>query len=1372
MALDLRRDCSFSGPALPEPFVKFELEKQLKKHKLLHKRTGGEGKQLQASWDVYRRKLRALGEHGGERRVANHVLDPLVERLGYSSLAREKTIITREGAEDGGWLLEDADGNKLRAWTVALGTDLDAPSRRGRAYRFSPGRAAQRVLLAQGERIGLLTDGEELRLLICDPARPESHISIRLDRAGGWRAATSVPDSYRLLLALASPDGVKAVPGLTEAARLAQSAVTDKLRLQARRAIERFVQGILDDPENAEIRSSWEDLDEIAKSLWREGLITVYRLLFIFKLESSDDPAQAFSFASTSLWRNTYSPNTALAPLVREALDRGVNTGGMLELGLRTLWRLFANGMSSSELEIKALGGMLFRAETTPLLDGLIWGEQSVAELLDHLLWTPGDSRDERERVHYGALDVEDLGRVYEALLELEPGITTEPMCRLRRAKLEVVVPIHQGTPYRGGNTSTSNNTKVQFIEEIPAGHFFLRVGLGRKASGSYYTPHPFVRFLVQETLGPQLEERSPKQDPQPGHILDFKVLDPAMGSGHFLVEACRYLGEALYEACRLCDELAVEAEEQAEKTEGSQREVLLARAVGLRKRVEDLPDPENELLAYLPSRAAEGEESGLSQRMAEAMCRRLVAVHCVYGVDKNPLAVELAKLTLWLESYSEGLPLTFMDHRLVCGDSLTGPFFEHVLSYPSSGEKLDDLFAQGLIERLRTIVATTLAYVLDLEASVGTDFADLERKRVAKKKFDEALAPLETLSAAWSGGVMLGDECDDAGYLALAQAVAKGNDCGEVLAKWPRLQKMVTVGNDAIAFHLTFPEVFQDVQSGGSGFDAVIGNPPWEGIDTSNKEFFAGFDISILDVRTSDEEAEITSKLLAQPDIAQQRRAYDFAVAAYKNTARKYFSEVNQGAERASGATPDLYQCFIERSYQVLSNGGWMGVVVPSAFHANEGAAGLRRLMLERMEMQFCFSFENRKKLFEIDSRQKFAILAARKEPSGTHRFQCAFYLQDLEWLFDFNSRSELLEYTPRFISQTTPGLGNFLELRSGDVVPVAEQMYSRRDEWFGEFRRRLGVSLTEELHKSKNKWRLELTSDVVDSDSDDPRVLAIGNRLRQRGYLPLHEGKTFNQYTDMWDLRPEFCVSLERMNGKEARVSACRFFRLAFRTVASSTNERTSIFTILPPGVLLSHSAHPESAPESRSTASALMVAALCNTHAFDWLLRQQVAANVTFNFLDAVPIPKLNQVRRFLAHLALRLTCNHAGYSPLWIEQLGDKWREQKPLHTWPVLDGNGHRWAVWGAIDAVVADAYGLDRSKYGEVLSSFSHKSYPNAPEACLTAFDELKVIGLDSFTMKYDPYSDIPFCDDLPEPVIDLRVPSDQESVQPEIGLL
>jgi hypothetical protein len=124
--------------------------------------------------------------------------------------------------------------------------------------------------------------------------------------------------------------------------------------------------------------------------------------------------------------------------------------------------------------------------------------------------------------------------------------------------------------------------------------------------------------------------------------------------------------------------------------------------------------------------------------------------------------------------------------------------------------------------------------------------------------------------------------------------------------------------------------------------------------------------------------------------------------------------------------------------------------------------------------------------------------------------------------------------------------------------------------------------------------------------------------------------------------------------------------------------------------------------------------------------------------------------------LAHSALRLTCNHAGYAPLWREQLGDAWRETKPPFTWPVLGTDDERWEVRAAIDAVVADAYGLNRDQYAHVLSTFSHKSYPKAPSLCLAKFDELKRSGLDTFTRKYDPYHDIPLIETLPQPVIEL----------------
>ena len=432
MPLNLLDHCEFNGPALPEPFVRFELEKELGRLDLLPKTTGDEGKKLQLSWDVYRRKLRELDIRGGPLRVRHCVLDALVERLGFARSESAPEVETREGREEGGYVLTSADGStRLRTWTTEFDEDLDAPARRGAAYRFSHLRIAQRVLLAAGERIGLLTNGVQLRVLISDPARPDSEIVIPIDSA--WKRNRDVPDSFRLVLALCQPKGVIAVPDLVDKARLQQARVTKDLRLQARRAVEHFVQEVLDHPANSAVLSQYEDREKLAKSLWHEGLVLVYRLLFILKLESTDDPARSFSFASSSLWRNTFSPGVALAVRVRDVLDRGEETGRFLEDALRRLFEMFSKGLECSELHIKPLGGALFGPEAAPLLDNpaLTWGERAVAFLLDQLLWTqPKRGGITRQRVHYGALDVEDLGRVYEALLELEAGIATERLCR------------------------------------------------------------------------------------------------------------------------------------------------------------------------------------------------------------------------------------------------------------------------------------------------------------------------------------------------------------------------------------------------------------------------------------------------------------------------------------------------------------------------------------------------------------------------------------------------------------------------------------------------------------------------------------------------------------------------------------------------------------------------------------------------------------------------------------------------------------------------------------------------------------------------------------------------------------------------------
>jgi hypothetical protein len=846
-------------------------------------------------------------------------------------------------------------------------------------------------------------------------------------------------------------------------------------------------------------------------------------------------------------------------------------------------------------------------------------------------------------------------------------------------------------------------------------------------------------------------------------------VLDPAMGSGHFLVGACRYLGDKLYEACRLCDELARAQREKAEATpDPVVKAALFAEADAMLQRVADLPDPNDELLAYLPSRVAEGAESALSQSRAEAMCRRLVAVHCLYGVDKNPLAVELARLALWLESYAEGLPLTFLDHRLVCGDSLTGPFVAQLATMPGGAVPMDIALVGPLTERLLAgRMADALTEVSALEAGVGKDLAEVERKRAAKERLDAALAPFRVLASVWSGGVMLGKEgSDDLGYTALmALAVQSEADpmpaMEALLRERAKLREMHTLGRDAVSYDLSFPEVFWPKGYVGerAGFDAVLGNPPWDALQPLAKEFFASFDLRILDAPTRKERAEVEERLTKDPAVQAKYTQYVEGVEQTKRLVERSFPRVNRSAGNApSGAVTDLWQPFAERGFRVLRHGGQVGLVVPSAFHANQSATGIRTLYFDEGGLRCCFSFENRKKLFDIHSSFKFALVVAQRGAGAAKETECGFYLHDPEWLFQ--EGRETIRLGPKQIRATGGDYLSLLEVRSDADAKVAAAMFEGTTS-AGNLRELLGVRLGVEMDMSKTSHLFTNTSEVC--SGDDPRSPTTSAELRDRGYAILREGKTFHQYDDAWDAPPRYLVSTSNIQGRITwTIPACHF-RLAMRTIARSNDERTAISAVCPPGAIFGNSALAERDPLGRQTHSALLVCGITNSISFDYVLRLKSGANVNLFILDGCPAPVSAQKApyiEFISHNVLRLTCNHAGYAPLWREQLGDRWREASACETWPVLAEDDARWAVRAAIDAMVAQAYGLTRAQYAHVLGGFSHKSYPNAPALCLERFDELARDGMDAFVRRWDPYWDVPLVETLPKPVIELRVPA------------
>ena len=1261
-------DCEFVGPLLTPGFRAHGLSALCARLDLYPPEPFGE-------WQLLRRGLRDFADKGGPARVRRYVVSPLAAALGYNEIRREEPVVTRDGAEDGGFSLRTPAGSFLRAWAVDSEQDIDSPPERGVAMGFSPSRRASRILRARDERVGLITNGGTLKLLLCDPSGADSEVVVPLTGRNGWISQSDLPRSCRLVFALASPAGIAASSEIFDAARLYQASVTKSLRSQARAAIEDFLQCVLRHPENANAIPA-------AEVLWRQALTIVYRLLFILKLESSAEPGSGFGFAASGAWRRGLSPNRALGPLVRRHLDFGHGTGRLLEDGVRVLFQVCREGLSHAEISIAPLGGGLFDATATEALDRMRWGERAVALLLDRLLWSKPRGR-QRERIHYGSLDVEELGRVYESLLDLEPAIADRPMVRVRRGRLETVMP----APPRGDADTAG-------IEEIDNGTFYLRTGLGRRASGSYYTPNEFVKYLVHSTLTPLVTPAIAGCEPKA--IIAIKVFDPAMGSGHFLVEACRFLADALYEACCRCD---------------------ISDIPQVRDRIDRLPDPDHRLASYLPRRAPDLASSGPSRARAMAICRRLVAVHCLYGTDRDPLAVELAKLSLWLESFAEGLPLTFLDHRLVAGDSISGPFFCDLACLPVGGHQLDPLLARGVTARLIELVRQAMRQVRELEASIGTSIADVTIKQEAKDRLDRILAPLRAIARAWSGAVATqAREANDA-WLGLARSVA---DTGTLPAAWhPDQIALAHHGAAALPLDLTFPEVFLK-EGGPRGFQAVLGNPPWDVVHYQTKEYLSRFDPQIMEAPTKREREAIERRLLRDPEVNQGFLRYKGEFVARKRLCDRLFPRTG------SSGSVDLFQTFAERMLSCVSEGGAIGIIVPSSFHANEGTAHLRRKFLRDTSMECCFMFENRKKLFDIHGRQKFSLIVARRTGT-TKALRCAFYIDSISQLSD---PKRILTYDDEFIAATGGAFETLLELRGEDDLRVARNLF-------------IG-------HRSLKNWMAQRNiifgreAHMTDDAHRFTPIVNIGNAKA----LPLHEGKTFHQYTDRWKSGPRYAICLDAMYDKAGWLRASAHYRLAFREISRSTDERTMIAAVIPPGHVFGHKGTCERTPWERPDASALVLCAIFNSFTFDWCVRQKIAASVSLFMLHGCPSPELpDRTARFLAHGALRLSCRHSGYARLWREQLSSN------LSTGNL--GSDDELALRAAIDAVVARSFRLDRDDYRQILASFSHKVRPEHHARSIAAFDSLISVGEERFYRRHDPFLDVPLPTGLSQPAMD-----------------
>lgn len=735
----------------------------------------------------------------------------------------------------------------------------------GSRWQASPATRMLELLRATAVPLGLVTNGEHWLLVHAPRAGESGAYTYASWYAGLWLEEPLTLRAFTSLLGVQRWFGVAeadTLPALFAESALHQQEVTDQLGLQVRRAVEILVQD-LDRIDKDRQRALLAGIRE--QELYRGALTVMMRLVFLLFAEEKD-----LLLLGNPVYDQHYAISTLGAQL-REQADRFGEE--VLERRhdawsrLLATFRLVYTGAEHPTLRLRAYGGRLFDPDRYPFLEGRTAGStwrdtpaeplpihnRTVLHLLEALqilaMPTPGGGPAEARRLSFRALDVEQIGHVYESLLDHVAVRAAGPLLGLSGAKgktpevpladLEAARVKGQAallallTEETGRSTSALGNALAQqaFEEEdrlraacdndselfarvrpfagllrrdsndyplvITTGSVYVTHGLDRRSTGTHYTPPSLTESLVQHALDPLVYAGmadgvapAPQTLRSPRELLALKICDPACGSGAFLVQACRYLADKLMEAWQWL--------EQAHPGHW-------------------VSDAEGTLAAARPPQCSippAGEERRL-------VALRLIAERCLFGVDKNPMAVEMAKLSLWLVTLQKDKPFTFLDHAIRAGDSLLGVMalrqVEGFHPDPGPGQNLVmcmEAFSQALNKRL------------SLERISDNDLQQVESKA---RLLEEAEAGLEY--ARLIADVLISAMLTTAGQRGKAleyrlQDLALADEKG--LQAYAR--DSLTLPQQTIRpFHwpLEFPEVFAEDRE---GFDAILGNPPFMG--------------------------------------------------------------------------------------------------------------------------------------------------------------------------------------------------------------------------------------------------------------------------------------------------------------------------------------------------------------------------------------------------------------------------------------------------------------------------------------------------------------------------------------------------------------
>ena len=1060
-----------------------------------------------AALDDFEASFRALfarfptADSPNESQTEDDLIQPVLHRLGWTASLRQQnlTLRGREDVPDG--LLFADDAAKDRANDLAeewkryeLGLAVVESKRwlrpldrrsGGRGEGIAPSTQMLRYLrrvddLTSGRlRWGILTNGARWRLYY-QGARSVSEQFFEIDLA----ALLDLPGHNEGLFALTEPErrhGLKLfillfrreafLPGDADSRTLHQRALEEGRFHQERVAsnlsdlvfgrvfpdLARAIAGEAPDAPLGEVRDA--------------ALVVLYRLLFILYAEDRD----------LLPVRDERYDDYGLRDKVRGDVGRRKDRGDAFSETAARYWSAIDDLCRAVDAGDPSIGlppydGGLFDRESAPLLSRIRLGDRVMADVIDALSFEAGPEG--RRYINYRSLSVQQLGSIYERLLEHE----------VAREGDEIVVRPNV---------------------------------FARKGSGSYYTPDELVGLILEETIGPLVRARLEafattaeklrksrrrlrfrltelkRLDPA-SRLLDLRVCDPAMGSGHFLVGLVDYLADRVIAAM-------AEAEGALEGY--------------VSPLVEDIDTVRDTVLR---NAGAQGWTIQPGQLDDRHVVRRMVLKRCVYGVDKNPMAVELAKVSLWLHTFTVGAPLGFLDHHLRCGDSLFGCWVRQGIERAEEGGRLflqEPLsWAMQATRSMQVVEMLSDAEIDEAHQSAGV-FAALRQQTAPLDAFLSLVHAFEWLNAtdkddeaalqAFFTGAF-GDPVDIAMGTAPVAGEAAGSERFAMLAG--RARELIARARSLAAeerflnWQVAFPGVWSDWDAAErhGGFDAVIGNPPWDRMKLQQVEWFAARRPEIARAQRASDRKRMTRELREGGDPL----GADFERANERAESGLRVARTGGDYPWLSRGDVNLYSLFVERAMGLVGPAGVVGLLTPSGIASDKTAAPFFRSVATEGRLRALYDFENRRTRYDlppffpdVDSRFKFCAFVAGRSPAAEPA-RCAFFLQGVGELHDAGHRFPL---TPEDFATVNPNTGTAPIFRTRRDAELTTEIY-----------RRLPVLVDRSEGEEFKTWKLKYST--MFHMTNDSHLFRTREELEeQEGAWPIGDNR-FDSAAGVW--------------------------------------------------------------------------------------------------------------------------------------------------------------------------------------------------------------------------------------------------------------